>query len=160
MPPARRGQRGCCDSETSKPPQKFTQRTGTNTWPDLTFYITCSFGALTLRTHGSCGYLPHLRELFAAPDRCQQRWPRSVAAVWAIRNRLFLAGWSLVLPVPAFDAARLTTGTTPIFASLYRSYSTDTDGAPDTTHTCCYGLLREARRLVDVLHVTRGSWLR
>ena len=51
-------------------------------------------------------------------------------------------------------------GTTPIFASLYRSYSTDTDGASDTTHTCCYGPLRVARRLVDVYRVTRGSWLR
>lgn len=49
-----------------------------------------------------------------------------------------------------------TSGTTPIFASLYRSYSTGTDGASDTTHTCCYGLLREARRLVDVPRVKEG----
>src|SRR3972149_10226611 len=53
-----------------------------------------------------------------------------------------------------------TIGTTPIFVSLYRSYSTDTDGASDTTHTCCYGPLRVARRLVDVHRVKRGGWLR
>jgi hypothetical protein len=39
------------------------------------------------------------------------------------------------------------TGTTPVFAPLYRSYSTGTDGATDTTHTCRYGLLRVARKL-------------
>jgi len=55
---------------------------------------------------------------------------------------------------------RGTVGTTAIFTSLYRSYSTGSDGASDTTHTCCYGPLRVARRLVDVHRVKRGGWLR
>ena len=63
-----------------------------------------------------------------------------------------------MLAALAADVLLGTTGTSPIFVTLYRSYSTDTDGASDTTHTCCYGPLRKAWRPADVFRVKRGGW--
>src|SRR3954469_13906403 len=55
-----------------------------------------------------------------------------------------------------------TIGTTPISASLYRSYSTGTDGASDTTHTqqARSAARRATALLTSAAFVTEGETMR
>ena len=107
-------------------------------------------GALTLRLMAPAGTCPTCGSFFL---RCGGRSsPVADTVCVDFRRRYQLP------PLPLTSSGII--GTTPIFVSPYRSYSTDTDGASDTTHTCCYGPLRKARRLVDVIRVTRGSGIR
>src|SRR5436853_5531907 len=90
------------------------------------------------RLHGFHRFLPHLWELFvwlfrgAGLSETPQRRPVYTAGSSPIGAGDGPARVISTLALAARSVRKI--GTTPIFASLYRSYSTDTDGASDTTH--------------------------
>lgn len=117
--------------------------------------IINTIGANRSRLHGFHRFLPHLWELFLCPHVrghfATFPWPfllrppclRQRCCRWPSLPRFADSTPSPaeIVPVRAFfacqthPAAGRTTGITPNFATLYRSYSTDTDGPSDTTHT-------------------------
>jgi hypothetical protein len=96
-----------------------------------------SIGAIALRLHGFHRFLPRLWELFyCAPNSNRPGNHPLEGSSRAVSLELA----ALLAPAdagsPCFHqsaAGGRKIGITPIFASLYRSYSTGNDGPPDTT---------------------------